>query len=84
MDVFGKGLDLLQRPRMVVTYEDAVYYGPRCELLDEHLMVCRTPALDVPISRRKGITVERPLQVDYGFDLDGTLTGYALDDGQVN
>lgn len=52
IDVYGKGLDLLQRPRMVVTYEDGVYYGQKCEVIDEHLMVCRTPELeDLPAHR---------------------------------
>lgn len=52
VDVFGKGLDLLQRARMVVSYEDGVYYGPKCEIIDEHLMVCKTPGLeDLPAHR---------------------------------
>jgi hypothetical protein len=76
VDVYGKGLDLLQRPHMVVTYEDTTYYGPKCELLDEHLMVCRTPGLeDLPAHRRASLSVDRPVLADYGFDLDGTLTG---------
>lgn len=76
VDVYGKNLDLLQRPRMVVTHEDKVYYGQKCEVLDEHLMVCRTPGLDdLPSHRRASLTVERPLLTDYGFDLDDTLTG---------
>ncbi|KAI6236464.1 hypothetical protein M3Y95_00160400 [Aphelenchoides besseyi] len=76
LDVFGKGLDLLQRPRMVVTYEDAVYTGPNCEVLDEHLMTCKTPGLeDLPLHRRAALTVDRPLLADFGFDLDGQLTG---------
>lgn len=43
---------MLQRPRMVVMYEDGVYYGPECEIIDEHLMVCRTPGLDSLPSHR--------------------------------
>uniref|UniRef100_A0A915EUN6 Sema domain-containing protein n=1 Tax=Ditylenchus dipsaci TaxID=166011 RepID=A0A915EUN6_9BILA len=76
VDVLGKGLDLLQRPRMVVSHEGGLYYGAKCEVLDEHLMVCRTPPLeDISMERRKTFTAERPLRVDYGFDLDGSLTG---------
>ncbi|KAI6217562.1 Sema domain-containing protein [Aphelenchoides fujianensis] len=76
LDVFGKGLDLLQRPKMLVTYEDAVYVGPVCEVLDEHLMTCKTPGLeDLPLHRRAALTVDRPLLADFGFDLDGSLTG---------
>ncbi|KAI1715743.1 plexin cytoplasmic rasGAP domain-containing protein [Ditylenchus destructor] len=76
VDVFGKGLDLLQRPRMVVNHEGDLYYGAKCEIIDEHMMVCRTPALEgVSPDRRRTFTAERPLRVDYGFDLDGTLTG---------
>lgn len=82
VDVFGKGLDLLQRPRMLVSHEDRVYVGDKCEVLDEHLMVCRTPALDdLPAYRRAGLSVDRPLLADYGFDLDGQLTGWVLREG---
>ncbi|CAD5219510.1 unnamed protein product [Bursaphelenchus okinawaensis] len=76
VDVFGKGLDLLQRPRMIVTHEDKVYVGQKCEVIDEHLMVCRAPGLDdLPMHRRASLSVDRPLLADYGFDLDGQLTG---------
>lgn len=61
---------------MIVSHEGSIYYGNPCEIIDEHLMVCRTPGLeDISMERRQYFTVERPLKVDYGFDLDGTLTG---------
>ncbi|KAL3114962.1 hypothetical protein niasHT_011398 [Heterodera trifolii] len=75
LDVQGKGLDLLQRARMSVVHEGQTFWGARCEGVDEHLMVCRTPPLEMPTERRAQLSVERPLRLDFGFDLDGTLTG---------
>lgn len=75
LDVNGKRLDLLQRARMLITFEGQTFYGSRCELVDEHLMICRTPSLELTQDRRNMLTMERPLRLDYGFDLDGTLTG---------
>ena len=39
LDVQGRHLDLLQRPRMVVSWEGQLFWGARCEIVDEHLMV---------------------------------------------
>lgn len=60
---------------MVVNHEGMLYYGNPCEIIDEHLMVCRTPGLeDISMDRRQTFTVERPLKADYDFDLDGIMT----------
>uniref|UniRef100_A0A914ID92 Sema domain-containing protein n=1 Tax=Globodera rostochiensis TaxID=31243 RepID=A0A914ID92_GLORO len=75
LDVQGKALDLLQRARMLVVHEGQTFWGARCEGVDEHLMVCRTPPLEMSTERKSQLSVERPLRLDYGFDLDGTLTG---------
>ena len=40
LDVHGSDLNLLQRPKIVVLYEDQIYYGANCEVINEHLMVC--------------------------------------------
>jgi hypothetical protein len=36
VDVHGNGLDLLQRPRMLITWEGRTFSGSKCELIDEH------------------------------------------------
>lgn len=41
LDVHGRGLDLLQRARMLVVHEAQLYWGARCDVIDEHLMVGR-------------------------------------------
>uniref|UniRef100_A0A1I8BP85 Sema domain-containing protein n=1 Tax=Meloidogyne hapla TaxID=6305 RepID=A0A1I8BP85_MELHA len=38
-------------------------------------LICRTPPLELSMDRRVQLSIGRPLRVDYGFDLDGTLTG---------
>jgi hypothetical protein len=65
--VYGKGLDLLQRPRMVVTYEDSVYYGPKCEVIDDHLMVCRSPGLEELPAHR--VSFYSPLHFNLNFSV---------------
>nr|CAD2193070.1 unnamed protein product [Meloidogyne enterolobii] len=75
IDVHGNGLDLLQRPRMMINWEGQTFWGSKCEIIDEHLMICRTPPLELSLDRRIQLSIERPLRVDYGFDLDGALTG---------
>ncbi|KAF7629263.1 Sema domain-containing protein [Meloidogyne graminicola] len=75
IDVKGNGLDLLQRPRMLITFEGQNFWGGKCEVIDEHLMICRTPPLELSLDRRIHLNTQRPLRLDYGFDLDGSLTG---------
>nr|CAD2195471.1 unnamed protein product [Meloidogyne enterolobii] len=55
IDVHGNGLDLLQRPRMMINWKGQTFWGAKCEIIDEHLMICRTPPLELSLDRRISI-----------------------------
>ncbi|VDK60639.1 unnamed protein product [Gongylonema pulchrum] len=70
----GTGFKLLQRPHMIVVDEGRSMKGPRCDIVHDDLMFCKTPNLEIPHDRRKHPTVDEPLLLDYGFELDGVRT----------
>ncbi|MFH4977135.1 hypothetical protein AB6A40_003844 [Gnathostoma spinigerum] len=69
--VAGTGLSLLQRPHMVVMDEGRLIKGPQCEIENDNLMHCKTPDLNIPPDRMSHPTMEHPLKLLYGFELDG-------------
>uniref|UniRef100_A0A0M3J7D3 IPT/TIG domain-containing protein n=1 Tax=Anisakis simplex TaxID=6269 RepID=A0A0M3J7D3_ANISI len=66
---------LLQRPHMVVMDEDRAVKGPKCTIERDDLMHCFTPDLMIPHDRRNHPTIEHPLLLDYGFEMDGVRPG---------
>ncbi|KAL3982306.1 Plexin cytoplasmic RasGAP domain family protein [Acanthocheilonema viteae] len=71
VDVMGTGFKLLQRPYMVVRDEKRVMKGPQCNVVRDDLIFCKTPSLEIPHDRRRHPTVDEPLLLNYGFELDG-------------
>lgn len=64
---------------MVVFYDNNLYYGAKCEPLEDNLMICKTPSLNnITLDKRQSLTSAQPLRIDYSFDLDGTMTGFVL------
>lgn len=51
VDVTGSGFKLLQRPHMVVVDEGRTMKGPRCDVVHDDLMFCKTPNLEIPHNR---------------------------------
>uniref|UniRef100_A0A7E4UM35 Sema domain-containing protein n=1 Tax=Panagrellus redivivus TaxID=6233 RepID=A0A7E4UM35_PANRE len=68
-DVVGRDLKLLQRPKMVVKFEDKLYYGERCIVESTSRMQCRTPTIVEPRDGYK-FSSENPIELDFGFSLD--------------
>lgn len=75
VDVYGTGFKLVQRPHMVVMDEDRAVKGPICEIERDDLMHCKTPDLQIPDDRRNHPTIDHPLKLEYGFELDGVRPG---------
>uniref|UniRef100_A0A915ADH7 Sema domain-containing protein n=2 Tax=Parascaris univalens TaxID=6257 RepID=A0A915ADH7_PARUN len=75
VDVFGTGFKLLQRPYMLVMDEDRAIRGPRCIIERDDLMHCYTPDLMIPNDRHNHPTIEHPLMLEYGFEMDGVRPG---------
>uniref|UniRef100_A0AC34RQY4 Sema domain-containing protein n=1 Tax=Panagrolaimus sp. JU765 TaxID=591449 RepID=A0AC34RQY4_9BILA len=70
VDVFGRDFDLLQRPRMVVRYEDELHYSNEiCQRVNNTFMLCRTPA--IPVKKHLYFSNDQPLFLHFGFSLDG-------------
>lgn len=63
---------------MIAFYNNNLYYGAKCESIDENLMICKTPAINNNlIEKQQELPLSlQLLHVDYGFDLDGTFTGF--------
>ncbi|VDN05642.1 unnamed protein product [Thelazia callipaeda] len=74
VDVTGTGFKLLQRPYMIVRDEKRTMRGPQCDIARDDLMFCKTPSLEIPHDRQKHPTVDEPLLLNYGFELDGVRT----------
>lgn len=78
VEVRGTGFDLIQRPHMVVIEDDRSLVGPRCRIEHSELMFCRTPDLKIPPNRRNQPTIDHPLALDYGFEMDSVRSGFVL------
>lgn len=75
--VEGTNLDVASRPQIVFAFGGKEYTGP-CEVISSKHMECRTPqAMDLANLTTKYYTArmdgERPLEVDYGFVMDGVM-----------
>ncbi|KAL8618189.1 hypothetical protein ACOMHN_059196 [Nucella lapillus] len=72
--VMGVGLDLIQKPEFFVTYGGQFFTKP-CKLENTFSMVCQVPSLKAPIQAAAlNITETSPLEVHYGFTLDGVMS----------
>ncbi len=70
MEVRGDRFELVQQARMYVNYGSEEHRGELCRIVSKEAMICRTPDLRMEDDRRLRPTVDRPLELDYGFELD--------------
>ncbi|XP_055342712.1 plexin-A2-like [Paramacrobiotus metropolitanus] len=69
--VEGSNLNVIAQPRIVVHYNGRDYEG-MCTASSDIRMECRSPAIpDLGSRSRRQRSVERPLELDYSFYLDG-------------
>ncbi|XP_076468636.1 plexin-A2-like isoform X2 [Babylonia areolata] len=72
--VIGVGLDLIQKPVFFITY-GGQFFKKLCHLENTLTMECQVPSLMKPIQAANlNITETSPLEVHYGFTLDGVMT----------
>jgi plexin A len=75
VEVRGERLDLVQRARMFVMNGVQRYTAAvPCEPANSGTMLCYTPDLQIEPTRRVQPTRAKPLDVDYGFEMDGVVT----------
>lgn len=69
--VEGSNLEEVSRPQIVVSYNGQDYFG-ECQALPANKMICRSPvAKELAGIFRASRSVDRPVELDYGFIFDG-------------
>nr|KAG5704612.1 hypothetical protein BaRGS_031876 [Batillaria attramentaria] len=72
--VMGEGLNLIQNPSFFVTYGGKFFSAP-CNLDNPITMECEVPEMAGSIaSAGVNVTETSPLEVHYGFNMDGVMT----------
>ncbi|CAG0885210.1 unnamed protein product [Cyprideis torosa] len=68
LNVKGRNLDIIQRPKMYIYYKDRLF-EERCQILRADLMECVAPRVDVAPGDR--LSADNPAQLEFGFLMDG-------------
>ncbi|CAG0905179.1 unnamed protein product, partial [Cyprideis torosa] len=68
LNVKGRNLDIIQRPKMYIYYKDRLF-EERCQILRADLMESVAPRVDMAPGDR--LSADNPAQLEFGFLMDG-------------
>ncbi|XP_026472464.1 plexin-A4 [Ctenocephalides felis] len=66
ISVIGKNLAYIQNPQMYVYYEEKMFIS-NCEIQSNTNMICESPVIE---SENRQLDSEKPLNLEYGFQMD--------------